>query len=80
MLSCVDMWLDNCLNNVPETAICFHREGVVQGYQLVPTDQIQYLSKPAFEPQLMTNNAASVLHFLQDHCTKEGGTYRRLPH
>jgi hypothetical protein len=31
---CLDMYLDNTMAGVPETAICYHDKGVVQSYQV----------------------------------------------
>ena len=42
-IACLDFWLENVLANVPETAICYHKEGHVQGYQLVRTEDIPAL-------------------------------------
>ena len=33
-------WLDNMMASVPELAICYHQNGVVQGYELLKTDTI----------------------------------------
>lgn len=32
--TCLDYWLDNIMNDVAATAICYHKEGIVQGYQV----------------------------------------------
>jgi len=39
-LSCLDMWLDNVMHNVKESAICYHKNGVVQEYKLVKTEEM----------------------------------------
>ena len=42
-LHCVDLWLTNVMAAVPATAICYHREGQVAGYQLVKTEDLPAL-------------------------------------
>lgn len=37
-LALLDYWLDAIMAGVPEVAICFHSQGVVQSYDLVKTD------------------------------------------
>ncbi len=39
-LSCLDMWLDNVMHNVEESAICYHKNGIVQEYKLVKTEEM----------------------------------------
>ena len=67
--------------SVPELAVCYHRDGVVQGYELLKTDDI-FLQKglagdgsPNFSPGVVQKNASSVLRFLQENCTRDPGTY-----
>lgn len=67
--------------SVPELAICYHENGVVQGYELLKTDDI-FLSKgisedgsPAFHPHVVQQNGLSVLRFLQKNCTHDPGVY-----
>ena len=67
--------------SVPELAVCYHRGGVVQGYELLKTDDI-FLQKglagdgsPNFSPGLVQKNASSVLRFLRENCTRDPGTY-----
>jgi len=39
--------------NVPHVALCYHRAGVVQGYQVVSTQKLPRLAGlPGFDPQL----------------------------
>lgn len=71
----LDYWLDNVMANVPELCICYHKEGFVQGYQLVQTEAIPSLAKPGFHPEVVNECAQSVLSFLRENCTREGGTY-----
>ena len=57
--------------SVPELAICYHENGVVQGYELLKTDDIFLLKgisedgTPAFHPYVVQQNGLSVLRFLQ---------------
>lgn len=67
--------------SVPELAICYHRNGVVQEYELLKTDDI-FLVKgvsedgtPAFHPHVVQQNGLSVLRFLQDNCKRDPGAY-----
>ncbi|CAA6660462.1 unnamed protein product [Spirodela intermedia] len=73
-LTWLEAWLDNVMASVPELAICYHQNGVVQGYELLKTDDIFLLKGisedgiPAFHPQIVQQNGLSVLRFLQDNC------------
>lgn len=40
---CLDFWLDNKINGAQRTAICIHKEGLVQGYKLVDTEALPSL-------------------------------------
>lgn len=77
----LEAWLDNVMASVPELAICYHQNGVVQGYELLKTDDIFLLKgisedgTPAFHPQVVQQNGLSVLRFLQDNCKQDPGAY-----
>ncbi|XP_047341458.1 uncharacterized protein LOC124945125 [Impatiens glandulifera] len=80
-LTWLEAWLDNVMASVPELAICYHQDGVVQGYELLKTDDI-FLSKgvsedgmPAFHPHVVQQNGLSVLRFLQENCKQDPGAY-----
>nr|XP_043612546.1 uncharacterized protein LOC122584449 [Erigeron canadensis] len=80
-LTWLEAWLDNVMASVPELAICYHKNGVVQGYELLKTDDI-FLSKgvsedgtPAFLPHIVRQNGYSVLRFLQENCKQDPGAY-----
>ncbi|XP_076900260.1 uncharacterized protein LOC143554375 [Bidens hawaiensis] len=80
-LTWLDAWLDNVMASVPELAICYHENGVVQGYELLKTDDI-FVSKgvsedgtPAFHPHIVRQNGHSVLRFLQENCKQDPGAY-----
>lgn len=80
-LTWLEAWLDNYMANVPELAICYHQDGVVQGYELLKTDDIFLLKgisddgTPAFYPQVVQQNGLSVMRFLQENCKQEPGAY-----
>ncbi|CAJ2673431.1 unnamed protein product [Trifolium pratense] len=80
-LNWLEAWLDNVMASVPELAICYHHNGVVQGYELLKTDDIFLLKgisedgTPAFHPYVVQQNGLSVLRFLQDNCKQDPGAY-----
>ncbi|KAJ7973929.1 Erythroid differentiation-related factor 1 [Quillaja saponaria] len=80
-LTWLEAWLDNVMASVPELAICYHHNGVVQGYELLKTDDIFLLKgvsddgAPAFHPHVVQQNGLSVLRFLRDNCTQDPGAY-----
>ncbi|KAL2538876.1 hypothetical protein Fot_20267 [Forsythia ovata] len=80
-LSWLEAWLDNFMASVPELAICYHQDGVVQGYELLKTDDIFLLKgisedgTPAFHPHVVQQNCLSVLRFLQENCKQDPGAY-----
>ncbi|KAL0555816.1 hypothetical protein IC582_004317 [Cucumis melo] len=80
-LTWLEAWLDNVMASVPELAICYHENGVVQGYELLKTDDIFLLKgvsddgTPAFHPYVVQQNGLSVLRFLQENCKQDPGAY-----
>ena len=44
-LSCLDIWLDNVMHNVEESAICYHHNGIVKEYKLLKTEEIPKLKE-----------------------------------
>ncbi|KAK3166105.1 hypothetical protein QOZ80_1AG0041490 [Eleusine coracana subsp. coracana] len=80
-LNWLEAWLDNVMASVPELAICYHQNGVVQGYELLKNDDIFLLKgvsddgTPAFHPQVVQQNGLAVLRFLQDNCKQDPGAY-----
>ncbi|KNA20041.1 hypothetical protein SOVF_056010 [Spinacia oleracea] len=80
-LTWLEAWLDNVMASVPELAICYHRNGVVKGYELLKTDDIHLLKgvsedgTPAFHPYAVQKNGLSVLRFLQANCKEDPGAY-----
>ncbi|XP_038070615.1 erythroid differentiation-related factor 1-like [Patiria miniata] len=75
VLTGLDYWLDNLMSNVPELAMCYHLNGIVQKYELLKTEEIPNLEDANFAPQVVKDVAQNVLSFLKSHCTKEGHTY-----
>jgi len=75
--SCLDLWLDNVMHNVEETAICYHKRGIVQEYKLMRTEDmvVNEEGMKAFDPNVIKANAQNVLKFIKENCIKEGGTY-----
>ncbi|KAI4366815.1 hypothetical protein MLD38_022638 [Melastoma candidum] len=80
-LTWLEAWLDNIMASVPELAICYHQSGVVQGYELLKTEDIFLLKgisedgSPAFNPHVVQQNGLSVLRFLQENCKQDPGAY-----
>ncbi|CAA7024320.1 unnamed protein product [Microthlaspi erraticum] len=80
-LTWLEAWLDNVMASVPELAICYHKKGVVQGYELLKTDDIFLLKgisedgTPAFNPHVVQQNGLAVLRFLQSNCKEDPGAY-----
>ncbi|KAL6962012.1 hypothetical protein U1Q18_036968 [Sarracenia purpurea var. burkii] len=80
-LTWLEAWLDNVMASVPELAICYHQNGVVQGYELLKTDDIFILKgvsedgTPAFYPHVVQQNGLSVLRFIQENCKQDPGAY-----
>lgn len=50
---------------IPESAICYHKDGVVQSYNIVATEDIPALSAEPFSPFILEQNAVTLLKFLQ---------------
>jgi len=43
-LSCLDVWLDNVMHNIDESAICYHKNGIVKEYKLCKTEDLPRIS------------------------------------
>ncbi|RHY02121.1 hypothetical protein DYB36_008565 [Aphanomyces astaci] len=75
-LACLDTWLDNVMNNLHQTAFCYHRDGHVQGYHMVRTEDLPFMQAPElFDAHAVFDNAQMILSFLQKHCVDEAQTY-----
>lgn len=75
VLTGLDYWLDNLMCNVPEVAMCFHLNGIVQRYELIKTEDIPNMEDSRFNPKEVTEIARNILSFLKANATKEGHTY-----
>lgn len=75
VLTGLDYWLDNLMCNVPEVAMCFHIDGIVQKYEVIKTEDIPHLEDSKFDPGVVTEIAKNILSFLKNNATKEGHTY-----
>ncbi|CAG2186347.1 unnamed protein product [Mytilus edulis] len=75
VLTGLDYWLDNLMSSVPEVAMCYHLNGIVQKYELIKTEDIPNLKNSEFDPAMMADVARNILAFLKSNATKEGHTY-----
>ncbi|XP_077992007.1 erythroid differentiation-related factor 1-like isoform X2 [Glandiceps talaboti] len=75
VLTGLDYWLDNLICNVPELAMCYHLNGIVQNYELLNTEEIPKLEDSQFSPRVIKDVAQNILSFLKSNCTKVGHTY-----
>ncbi|XP_070539989.1 erythroid differentiation-related factor 1-like [Ptychodera flava] len=75
VLTGLDYWLDNLICNVPELAMCYHLNGIVQNYELLKTEEIPQIRGSQFKPGVVKDIAQNVLSFMKSNCTKEGHTY-----
>ncbi|XP_026677661.1 erythroid differentiation-related factor 1-like [Diaphorina citri] len=65
VLTGLDYWLDNLMCNVPEVAMCYHLEGIVQKYELIKTEDLPDLENSKFSPKLIRDVAQNILSFLK---------------
>ncbi|KAK3723836.1 hypothetical protein QZH41_019520, partial [Actinostola sp. cb2023] len=75
VLTGLDYWLDNLMCNVPEVAMCYHLDGIVQYYDLFKTEDLPQLEGSSFSPKVVKDIAQNVLSFMKSNCTQEGHTY-----
>ncbi|CAF1159902.1 unnamed protein product [Rotaria sordida] len=75
VLTGIDCWLDNLMCNVPELAMCYHVDGIVQSYEIIKTEDIPYREGCQFPPGVIRDLATNLLSFLKANATKEGHTY-----
>ncbi|XP_014679884.1 PREDICTED: erythroid differentiation-related factor 1-like [Priapulus caudatus] len=75
VLTGMDYWLDNLMCNVPELAMCYHIDGIVQYYELMKTEDIPNLKESKFSPIVVKDIAQNILSFLKSNAAKEGHTY-----
>jgi hypothetical protein len=75
-MACLELWLENVFQSIPETGICCHNDGFVQGYKLMRTDELPALdSKRKFQPAAVMQSGSSILKFLHSNCKKDNVTY-----
>ena len=77
-LACLELWMNNVFQSIPETGICCHKDGFVQGYKLMKTNELPALKgsgDAGFRPAAVMESGASILKFLHTNCEKEGATY-----
>ncbi|XP_022805708.1 erythroid differentiation-related factor 1-like [Stylophora pistillata] len=75
VLTGLDYWLDNLMCNVPEVAMCYHLDGIVQYYDLYKTEELPNLEESNFSPKVVKDVAQNILSFMKANCTREGHTY-----
>ena len=75
VLTGIDIWLDNLMNNVPEVLMAYRVENVIRNYEVLDLETIPTLPNSKFSPVLISNICSNILHFLKSNCTKEGHTY-----
>lgn len=75
VLTGLDYWLDNLICNVPELAMCYHINGIVQKYEIYKTMDIPHLESSQFSATAVRDIAQNILSFLNNNCAKEGHTY-----
>ncbi|CAH1782614.1 unnamed protein product [Owenia fusiformis] len=75
VLTGIDYWLDNLMCNVPEIAMCYHLNGIVEGYELLKTADIPNIEGSKFSPNVIKDVAQNILSFLKTNATQEGHTY-----
>ncbi|XP_071947219.1 erythroid differentiation-related factor 1-like [Antedon mediterranea] len=75
VLTGMDYWLDNLMCNVPELAMCYHLDGIVQRYEVIKTEEIPHISQAQFSPKVVKDVAQNILSFIKSNCTQEGHTY-----
>lgn len=82
--TCLDMYLDNVMTNVPELAVALHSKGFIRGLKMTNTQDIPYLnpsnnpniqSDPLFDPEVIDIDASTIMRFLKENCRREDGTY-----
>ncbi|VDP92509.1 unnamed protein product [Echinostoma caproni] len=74
VLTGIDIWLENILNEVPEVAMCYHHEGIVmQEYELYKTCDVPAIA--GFETKQIYRIVQNIIMFLKRNATQEGHTY-----
>ncbi|CAH8526615.1 unnamed protein product [Heterobilharzia americana] len=74
VLTGIDVWLENIINEVPEVAMCYHHEGIVmQEYEIYKTCEIPSII--GFETEQINRIIRNLIMFLKRNATQEGHTY-----
>ena len=75
--TCLDLYLDNVMANVPELALALHSRGFVRGLRLCQTQEIPYLSSTTLIDSLMDGTLAAPV--FKDSQMYPNGTSTCLP-
>ncbi|CAG5124331.1 unnamed protein product, partial [Candidula unifasciata] len=75
VLTGLDYWLDNLMSNVPEVAMCYHVNGLVQKYEVMRTEDIPNLENSSFDPNEVLDIAQNLMSFIKRQAAVEGHTY-----
>jgi hypothetical protein len=65
VLTGIDYWLENLMNDIPEIEICYHINGIVQKYERVKTEDIPCLNGSTFSPNIINDNMQKIILFLR---------------
>ena len=74
-LVCLDYWLDNVMSNASDVALCLQKDGVVQGYRVVPTSGCRRPAASAAASRRRRSTAPCPSSASCASCTREAGTY-----
>ncbi|CAH1725638.1 unnamed protein product [Aphis gossypii] len=75
MLTAIDYWLENLMNDIPVIEFCYHINGIVQKYEEVKTENIPCLNGSNFSPSAIYDYMHYMISFLKENTTIVGHTY-----
>ncbi|KAE9522851.1 hypothetical protein AGLY_016748 [Aphis glycines] len=75
MLTAIDYWLENLMNDIPVIEFCYHINGIVQKYEEVKTENIPCLNGSNFSPSAIYDYMQYMISFLKENTTIVGHTY-----
>lgn len=75
MLTGIDYWLENVMCNIPEIEFCYHKNGIVQKYEMIKTEEIPYLNDSTFSPNDISDIIQNIISFLKSNTNNDGHTY-----